>query len=201
MILIFLLKMGKGKFIKTKSNFKKSVVKVIESTAEQKTHGISFGPTNITATQQLVGLTEVPIGTLTNERIGNKWRPQGLSFRYCIRRDANTSVGACIRIMIVRSRLVDALVITDFPLLNKTSNYNRIFVLYDKIHVVTGATGAGPQVITRKGFIKKKRLLEMVSSFASTTNIKNALVLMFVTDAGSLYPTIEGSFNLTFIDT
>ncbi len=176
-------------------------MKVIEKTAETKFFASSLSNQTIGTGQSVNNLSQITSGTTENTRIGNKWRPMGLAFRYCIKQENPAAAPICMRIMIVRSRRVDALGTTDFPLINATSDYTRIFVLYDKMHTVSGKDSTGPNVIVRKGFIKKKRLLQMESDFGSSTNIKNALYFMYVSDNNTLRPVITWSTNLTFIDT
>ncbi len=192
--------MKRKTFVK-RENLERKIVKVIEKTAETKNFSAFLSNQSVGTTQVLNHLTGVPSGTNESTRIGNKWRPQGLAFRYCIKQNNATAAPICIRIMIVRARRVDALGITDLPLINATSDYTRIFVLYDKMHTVSGANSTGPNVITRKGFIQKKRLLQMESDVGSTTNIKNSCYLMHVSDNNVLTPSITWLTNLTFIDT
>ncbi len=105
--------------------------------------------------------------------------------------------------MIVRSRLPDRfLVVGDMPTLLGKTNYNNIFVLYDKFLTVTGNAGSGPQSITRKVFIKKKRFLRL--TFAAGTLIDlNGVYFYRVGDkaaANADAPDIQASFDLSFKD-
>jgi len=160
--------------------------------------------TEINTTATITHLSNIGQGTTEITRIGDKITPVSMTIKYCLE---NANIGSqkpsCSRIMIVRSRLPDRfLVAADCPSLLGKSNYNRIFVLYDKLLSVTGNAGAGPQSIVRKVFIKKKRFLRLTYQAGGNIDL-NGLYFYRIGEfapASADAPDFKGEFDLSFKD-
>ncbi len=161
--------------------------------------------TEINTTKAIQRLANVGQGLTETTRIGDKITPVGLNVKFCIKNNnAGINGTSCSRLMIVRSRIPDrVLAVTDMPgLLNKT-DYNKIFVLYDKIFTVTGPDGSGPQNVSRKIFIKKKRFLRLEYVAGSSDTALNMPYVYVVGDfaaANGNAPDIELMYNLSYKD-
>ncbi len=156
---------------------------------------------NIGAITHLSGISQ---GSTETTRVGDKITPVSLTWKFCLENiNVGSQLPSCVRLMIVRSRIPDRfLVVADLPTLLGKSDYNNIFVLYDKYLTVSGNAGAGPQSITRKVFIKKKRFLRL--TYKATTLIDlNGIYFFAVGDtapANANSPDIKGNFELSFKD-
>ncbi len=156
---------------------------------------------NVSSITHLSGVAQ---GTTEITRVGDKITPVALTWKYCLENiNVGSQLPACVRLMIVRSRIPDRLlVITDLPTLLGKSDYNKIFVLYDKMMTVTGNAGAGPQSITRKVFIKKKRFLRLTYVAGGVIDL-NGVYFYAIGDtaaANANSPDLKAAFDLSFKD-
>ncbi len=182
----------------------KTVEKILLDRSETK-HSANTVSTEINTTGTITHLTSINQGTTEITRIGDKITPTSLTIKFCLEnKNAGAIFASCVRLMIVRSRIPDRfLVAGDMPstILSK-SDYNKIFVLYDKLMTVTGGDGGGPQAITRKVFIKKKRFLRL--TYVAGGNIDlNGVYFYRVGDkapANADAPDIQAAFDLSFKD-
>ncbi len=182
----------------------KVVKKIILDNSETKFDEGSFS-FEINTTKTIQRLANVGQGVTEITRVGDKITPIGLNIKFCIS-NANAGINgpSCSRLMIVRSRIPDrVLAVTDMPGLLNKSDYNKIFVLYDKYFTVTGPDGSGPQSITRKIFIKKKRFLRLEYVAGSSDTALNMPYVYVVGDfaaANGNAPDIKLMYNLSYKD-
>ncbi len=181
----------------------KQIVKVMLNESETK-HKDTTITVEVNTAKSITHLTPIAQGTSETTRIGDKLLPIGLTVNMCLK-NANAGINgpSCSRIMIARSRLGRALTVSDFSVVQGITDYNKIFVLYDKYITVTGPDGAGPQSIARKIFIKKKRFLRCEYAPGSTTTVLNGVYLYTVGDfaaANGNAPDLEAQCHLSFKD-
>jgi len=179
------------------------VVKAVRDMAEVK-HLTTTGVLEINTLGFLSHVSGVGAGSNSNSRIGSKLRPLSLTMKLCVQND-NTGIAgsSCFRLMIVRARVNAALALADMPNLLDTANYAKYFVLYDKFMTITGPAGGGPQVLSRKIFIKAKRFLEIQYDGASSTVGNNLIYVYFVGDhavTDGRAPDADWSTLLSFND-
>lgn len=178
-------------------------MKVLRDTSETK-YVASAINVEANTTGNLTNVTVINQGTKETERIGDKIWPDSMTMKFCLENNNVTTQTACVRLMIVRSRLAKtALVVGDFPGLLARTDYNTMFVLYDKFLVVGGTSSAGPQTISRKIFIKKKRFLRMEYLAANNTIALNGIYIYIVSDAAPasvIAPDITALTTLAFKD-
>ncbi len=181
----------------------KKVKAIIMDVSETK-HKDTTITVEVNSAKSITHLTPIAQGTTETTRIGDKLHPIGLTVHMCLgNSNAGINGASCSRIMIARSRLGRALTVSDFPVLQGITDYNKIFVLYDKYITVTGPDGAGPQSIARKIFIKKKRFLRCEYAPGSTTTVLNGVYLYTVGDfaaANGNAPDLEAQCHLSFKD-
>ncbi len=174
----------------------------MRETSETKIHDQTI-TTEVNSTGSLTHITGIAQGVTEVTRIGDRLWPKSLTVQLCLKNGNASAAASCNRVMIVRSRLQRALTSSDLPAVQGITDYNKIFVLYDKYITVTGPDGAGPQSVTRKIFIKKKRFLRLEYAAASTVTVMNGVYIWLVGDfaaANAAAPDIEIQTHMAYND-
>ncbi len=171
----------------------------------------------ISTTPTVINLTNIPEGSEWYERSGNSVLGQHIEFRARIRADAAT-VGSTVRILLVCDKhqigtdpvLGDVLNAGTSPLIQPL-NYaaqDRFTILYDELVTLvptaynSGTSSYVPCRLILPSLIRKwnQHVLYGASATADSSNRKNALYLMAVSDETTNTPTLFYTWRFHFTD-
>ncbi len=188
-------------------------VKKIKSSIETKFHDVSTffeiaAPTAYTITL----LSGVPQGPQKSERIGENINPSSLFMRYRVTADG-LSANNTVRVVIFKDIDPDGILPTASVLFERAdifspllrANARRFHVIYDKVHVLYGSSGASagrtPVVAYRKIYKRLSGTTKLVGSGGAIGQAaKNHYFIAFGTDVASNRPTVDFESRLNYKD-
>ncbi len=179
-------------------------VKRLERKVEVKIFDIDITTLSPTIVGLLSHLNGIPQGDGVEQRDGLSCNMIGFQFNYRVIQNAAAST-TVVRVIIVRDNrqvestnpsVLDVILAADVMAQHSRVNPKRFTFYYDKIHSMQDS---GTQVIARRIFKKARFKMQFIGA-AGTTQTKNGLYLILMSDLGGNLPSLRFSFRIWFTD-